>query len=228
VDIQQGLYIVADGMGGERAGEWASQVVINVLPALLATRVKDFTDWRSPAAAESLRLSLADLSNRLREEACGRSGFDGMGSTVVVLVVRDQYAWIGHLGDSRAYLARGGRLQQLTKDHTIVQLLLDCGEITPAETRLHPGRGRLTRFVGMSGQALPEVRLLEIQPGDRLLICTDGLATMVDDDRLSAVLSSGGSLQSVCRRLVDEANAAGGKDNVTVLVLEITVAAQTQ
>jgi len=125
------------------------------------------------------------------------------------------------MGDSRAYFLRDGTLQRLTKDHTIVQLLSDAGEISAEETATHPARGRLTHFVGMEGEPLPETRLLEIHPGDRLLLCSDGLTTLVGDQQLSSIMRHAGPPEITCVRLIQAANEAGGTDNITVIVTDV-------
>lgn len=215
------LFIVADGMGGEMAGELASEIVVETLPGMLRHRLAEFADLVSAPAASALRESLADLSRRMRNESRGQPGLDGMGSTVVAALVGDRHALIGHMGDSRAYLLRDGILRPLTKDHSIVQLLIDYGEIRPDEAAEHPARGQLSRYVGMDGESLPQVAAWEIFPGDRLLLASDGLTGMVRDDELSMILRRHEHPEAACRRLIEAANAAGGWDNITAVVIAI-------
>jgi protein phosphatase len=163
--------------------------------------------------------AIATLSTQLRQQTQYEPGLAGMGSTVVCALVRGSKALVAHLGDSRAYLLRAGRLKQLTRDHTLVQALLQSGEITPEEAATHPARGRLTRAVGMVGEPLPLTRLLELHPGDVVMLSTDGLTGMVSDGQILPILSEPAPLEMQCRRLVDAANAAGGKDNITVVLL---------
>lgn len=217
-DAAAGLYVVSDGLGGHSAGELASKIVVEALPLLLKERLPpsgDLINAVKPASG-----ALRDLSRQVYEQTRGEPGLEGMGATVVLAVVRGAQALIVHLGDSRAYRFHNGRLGRLTNDHSVVQLLIDYGEITPDEARTHPARGCVTRSVGMAGEPVPECRLVELQPGDRLLLCTDGLVGMLVDEEISRILAAGGELEAVCRRLVDAANEAGGRDNVTVLMLE--------
>lgn len=220
-DPEFGLFVVADGMGGECAGELAAEIVIKTLPLLLRQSLSNNTDWSDPRVVEQVGGVLADLSHRVRQESKDQPGLDGMGATVVLTLIRDQQAIVAHMGDSRAYLFQGGRLVQLTQDHSIVQLLLDCGEITLPETVHHPSRGQLTRFIGMSGEPLPAVLRLEVQPGDRLLLCSDGLNGMLADAEISSVLAGNIAPTTACKRLVEAANAAGGRDNVTVVIVAV-------
>jgi protein phosphatase len=144
-----------------------------------------------------------------------------MGSTVVCALVRGNQVLIAHMGDSRAYRLRGGRLKQLTRDHSLVELLIRSGDITLEEAATHPSRGRLTRNIGMDGEPLPQTCLLKHRAGDQLLLCTDGLTGMISDEQIKTILSESSPLETRCQRLVDAANQAGGKDNVTVLLLSI-------
>jgi PPM family protein phosphatase len=216
-----GLFVVADGMGGQAAGALAAGIVVETLPRLLRQRIEASTVLTNPESCELLREILADLSGHLRRDSQERLGLRGMGATVVVAVIRHRQALVGHLGDSRAYLLRNEQLERLTHDHSVTQLLLDHGEITDAESLDHPARGQLTRFVGMEGEALPDVRFLELQPEDRLLLCTDGLSGMLSDEDLRAQLIQRSTPEEVCRNLVSAANEAEGKDNITAVVVDV-------
>lgn len=220
-DPQQGLFLVADGIGGSFAGGLAAKVVVEVLPALLKRKLNGVNKFDGEGALPRILEALADLSNRLRNESKSQPGASGMGSTVVLIVVHGRSAVVAHMGDSRAYRFREGRLEQLTKDHSLVQLLLDCGEIQAEDAATHPAKGHLTRFVGMPQQALPEGRLLDLRPGDHLLLCSDGLTGMLDDQEIVAILAQQASAGELCRLLVAAANEAGGKDNITAVILVI-------
>ena len=220
-DPELGLFLVSDGMGGEAEGALASRIVAKTLPTLVRQRMGSLTDLTAAHAAEKLGQLLAELSDQVYKEAHGRPGLRGMGATVVLALIRGSAALIGHMGDSRAYLLRQGKLQPITHDHSLVQLLLDTGDITPEEAKVHPTRGQITRYVGMAGEALPEVRLAAVEPGDRLLLCSDGLTGMLTDEKLAPILSAGLTPEGTCQRLVAAANEAGGKDNITAVVVDI-------
>lgn len=218
-DDRQQLYIVSDGMGGHLAGELASRLVVEILPQRLRKTLGTTADLADPPIVDRVAAAVSELSGKLRDESRHQPGLDGMGATVVLALIRAAQALVLHLGDSRAYLLRAGRLERLTRDHSIVELLLAGGRISPQQAASHPAKGRLTRYVGMTGRALPETRLVDLHPGDRLLLCTDGLSDMLDDERLREILVREPDLQQVCRRLIDAANDAGGKDNLTALVV---------
>jgi len=199
----------------------ASKIVVETLPRLLQKRMARVRNLGSPKAAKRLHDALTELSTQVYRETHGEPGLEGMGATVVLALVRDAKALVGHMGDSRAYLLRGSQLERLTKDHSIVQLLLDVGEISPEEAATHPARGQVTRSVGMEGEPLPEVRHVELRPADRLLLCTDGLTGLLSDDEILQILQSESEPEAACRHLIDAANQAGGKDNVTAVVLDL-------
>jgi PPM family protein phosphatase len=219
-DDSQGLFIVSDGVGGQFAGELASKIVVQTLPPLLHERLAEIVNWSEARVRELLIEALCGLSNRVRAETKGEAGLEGLGATVVLALIRDASAFIAHMGDSRAYLLRGGTLKQLTKDHSIVQLLMENGEITPEQASTHPSRGQLTRNVGMPGEPLPEARSIAFRPGDRLLLCTDGLTGMLTAQDIRRVLDAESEPETACQRLIDVANMAGGLDNITAVVID--------
>ena len=217
---ERGLFVVSDGMGGHQAGAAASRIVTNVLPTLLE-RELGWDQLSSERVRRSLTRAVRELSGQLREEAKKRPDLAGMGATVALALLAGRHAHIAHLGDSRAYLFRRGRLQQLTADHTVTAALLHLGEIEEKDALGHPARHRLTRYVGMEGEALPDLRVVELRVGDRLLLCSDGLTGMVPDRRIAQVLRRQRTPEEACEALVAAANAAGGRDNVSAIVIDI-------
>jgi protein phosphatase len=220
-DVTQGLYIVADGMGGHNAGEIAAQIVVETLPKLVQRRLVDATAPTSAILARRLKSAVSKLSNNVFEQANSQPDLYGMGATVVMAMIRDGEAIIVHMGDSRAYLLREGKLRPLTKDHSVIQLLLDAGQITPEEAATHPDRNRITASVGMSGDPSPESKRVPLHVGDKLLLCTDGLANMIDEVQITPIMDRAESAEVICKDLIDAANAAGGDDNITVVVIEV-------
>ncbi|MBF0456705.1 MAG: Stp1/IreP family PP2C-type Ser/Thr phosphatase [Nitrospirae bacterium] len=220
VDNEYGLYIVSDGMGGHAAGDMASKAVVDTLPGLIRRNLKNIDSLQSPQAAEALTLAFTELNEQVRSLSKSKAGLAGMGATVVLIIIKDDLALIAHMGDSRAYLLRSGSFAQMTTDHSVVQVLIDSGEITASQAAKHPSRGKITRCIGMSGEVIPDINVTKIFPGDKFLLCSDGLTGMVDDSGIVKILSKCGDLQTACNELVAAANNAGGIDNVTVVLVE--------
>jgi len=216
-----GLYIVSDGLGGECAGALASRVVVDALPEMLRARARALSELSGERAVRVVKEVLVELSAQVSAQTHGEAGLEGMGATVVLALVRGQKALIAHMGDSRAYLFRHGRLRLLTKDHSVVQLLVEAGEISKSEADRHPARGQVTRSVGMEGEPLPEARVVAFRAGDRLLLCTDGLTGMLSDEGIERSLAQETQPQAACRALVESALSNGGKDNVTAVVVDM-------
>jgi len=218
-DPDRGLFIVSDGMGGEQGGALASQVVVKVLPAIIQQRLAELNANSARVIRAQLRQAVCELSHRLFAESAAKIELRGMGATVVVALLGRRSVHLAHLGDSRAYLFRQGRLLQLTDDHSVVGILLRRGEITPDEARSHPAQGRLSRFVGMEGEVLPDVTTVGLRRGYRLLLCSDGLTGILSDNQISSVICRNLGCQETCQQLAAVANASGGRDNITAVLL---------
>jgi protein phosphatase len=219
-DPERGLFIVSDGMGGHVGGELASKIVVEVLSSLLKTRLEGFQDLSEPHVAKYILKTLAEFNEHFRDESNKHANIAGMGATVVLVLVRNAHALISYMGDSRAYLLRKSSLERLTRDHSIVQILVDTGELTPKQAATYPGRSQITRYVGMDGKALPEARLITLHPGDRLLLCSDGLTGMLTDLVITRLLLKHFNPEDACRALILAANAAGGHDNITAVIID--------
>jgi len=197
------LAIVADGMGGHVAGEVASRIAIN--------------------AAASSDLGPTDrvaAGNRaIREEVARDPGLEGMGTTMTLLRVEDNTATIAHIGDSRAYLLRDGELRQVTEDHTVAAEYVAQGQLSREEAASHPQRHMLLRTLGLTRFVDVDEVEVDLAPGDRVLLCSDGLTEMVRDETIGKILADG-SPDEVVWNLVETANDAGGVDNITVVVVD--------
>jgi PPM family protein phosphatase len=227
---KQGIFIVSDGMGGHQAGEVASRIVVSVLPGMiekLAAGIGVPTQSKEPYQ-RVLRDAILQLSQDLRDKSKGQAGLQGMGATVVVAWVRDQRAHMAYMGDSRIYLLRNGKLTQISNDHSVVALLVRHGQITEDEAKDHPARGRLSRYVGMEGDTFSDQRTIVVYTGDRLLLCSDGLTGMVSDDDIEKVLKENQDPDKACKVLIDMANEAGGKDNITAIIINFEAPHGTQ
>jgi PPM family protein phosphatase len=206
--VEPPLYVVADGMGGHRGGQVASQVALETMEEL---------------AGED-KGSLADHVRSANRAVWDRSVEDqqlsGMGTTLTAARVDGASATIAHVGDSRAYLLREGLLRQLTTDHTLVERMIRSGEITEAEADVHPHKNVLTRALGTDEHVEVDEDAVELIDGDRLLLCSDGLTGMVTEDQIQAILETTESPQQAADRLVKAANRAGGIDNISVVVID--------
>jgi len=216
-----GLYILSDGMGGHEGGEVASKMVTEALPINMAPILPASSNFHEHQLLEALQQSICNLNRVIHRKASEVTELMGMGATVVACLVRRNIAAIAHLGDSRAYLMRNGAFEQLTEDHTIVDLLLKLGQISKKQAEKHPARHALTRYVGMEGDMEPEIGLLELKSGDRLLLCSDGLTNEVSNRKIGEILRTESDLNTVCEKLVQTANDAGGRDNITVLIIQV-------
>jgi protein phosphatase len=209
-----GLYLVADGMGGHVAGQLASRLAAEHTVEALAL-VAD----RSATLTEKLRYCVAAANHHVFATAQGKPEVAGMGTTLVALLAGGGRFALAHVGDSRAYLVRGGRIRQLTDDHSLVAELVRRREISPDDAHGHPHRHVLTRAVGVRRSVDPDLAELTPAPGDVIVLCSDGLTTLVQDPEIAALVASESDLDEVCERLVALANARGGDDNVTVALV---------
>jgi len=208
-----GLYLVADGMGGHTAGQVASE-----LAAEASIQAIGALDGASASLAEKLRYTVASANRAIFNTAREKPELAGMGTTLVCLLADEGRCALGHVGDSRAYLVREGRIRQLTDDHSIVGELLRRNQISEDAAREHPHRHVLTRALGVRRSV--EADLLELTPaeGDVFVLCSDGLTNHVEDHEIAKVVAEESDLQEVCERMVDLANGRGGEDNTTILL----------
>jgi serine/threonine protein phosphatase PrpC len=207
--VEEPLFVIADGMGGHRGGEVASRLAVETIAAL----------FRRGEGA------LAEQVQEANRAVFERSSLDravaGMGTTLTAALVEGGRARLAHVGDSRAYLFRRGEMRMLTEDHTLVHRMVQQGEITEAEAERHPQRSVVTRAVGMERSIPVDEIIIDLEPGDRLLICSDGLTGMVDDGTIGRILAGQPDPQRAAEALVTAANEGGGVDNTTVIVVAV-------
>jgi protein phosphatase len=210
------LFVVADGMGGHAGGDVASSLAVTRLESV----DQPFT---SPSEAEkALRDAITDTAGDLIDTVQARPELAGMGTTVSALVMVDDYAVIAHIGDSRIYLYRDDALTQITTDHTFVQRLVDSGRITPEEARYHPRRSVLMRVLGdMDADPELDTFIMPTQPGDRWLLCSDGLSGVVDDPHTAKTLGAGLAPGRTADQLLKQALDGGAPDNVTIVLVDV-------
>jgi protein phosphatase len=204
--VEEPLFAVADGMGGHKGGDVASQLALETIEG-------------EPTA--DLAKRLRDANAAVFERSQSDRSVTGMGTTVTAVVVEGTSALFAHVGDSRAYLLRAGDLRQLTDDHTLVARMVKSGEITEAEAEVHPHRSVLTRALGTEPDVIVDEFDVALTDGDRLLLCSDGLTGMVTEEQIVAILSAAPDPQDASNRLVRAANRAGGVDNITVVVIDV-------
>jgi protein phosphatase len=213
------LFAVADGMGGAQAGELASNLAAAALREDSAERV---------GGEERVDELIQEANRRVYERQTQDSSATGMGTTMTVALVEDGHVAIGHVGDSRAYLVRNRRLEQLTEDHSLVAELVRSGKLSPEEAEAHPQRSVITRALGTDPDVDVDTFSVETEPGDLFLLCSDGLTSMVDDETiLREVERNRGDLSAAAKALVRAANKGGGDDNITVIFFEIGEGGET-
>ena len=206
------VFAVADGMGGAQAGEVASRIAAESFQSA----------QRGDLSPEAYLRSIAETANRrINDLAAEDESRSGMGTTFTAALVEGDDISLGHVGDSRAYLFRDGDLRLLTSDHSLVEELRRQGKLTDEQAEDHPQRSIITRALGPEPEVEVDTMTYKAKPGDVFLLCSDGLTTMIKEDRIAAALSHSSDLDEACRRLVDEANAAGGRDNITVVAFRV-------
>ena len=215
--VRAPIFVVADGMGGAQAGEVASKAAAEAFD-------RDLPD---DPPERFLRETIEAANREIHELARADPSRAGMGTTITAAIVdaENEEVGIGHVGDSRAYRLRGGKLERLTRDHSLVEEMRRKGQITDAQAEDHPQRSIITRALGPEPEVEVDVQTVPAAPGDVFLLCSDGLTTMVGEERIAAVLAGAGSMREAVRALVDEANGAGGRDNITALAFRLDDAA---
>jgi protein phosphatase len=206
------LFVVADGMGGAQAGEVASHIAVEVFE-------RGLPDAGDPE--ERLAQRVREANSKIHERSLAEHGREGMGTTITAVWLEDSQASIAHVGDSRAYLFRDGELRRLTQDHTLVDELVRRGKLTEEQAAEHPQRSIITRALGPEPDVDIDTLTYAVRAGDVLLLCSDGLTAMIPEERIAEILGSSGSLDEAGNRLIDDANAAGGRDNITVVACRL-------
>ena len=217
LDCAQGLFIVADGMGGHAAGEVASEMAVQIVSRELGS-LRGLSDGEAAARMRSaIRKANAAIFDRTLAEHDKR----GMGTTTTVMVLFSRRYLIGQVGDSRAYLLREGQLLQLTKDHSYVQEQVDAGLLTPEQARTHPYSNVITRCVGANEDVAPDVYFGNLEQKDVVLLASDGLTGMLEDEQIAAIMSAEENPEGAVNKMIADANRRGGLDNITAIVVRV-------
>ena len=208
------FFIVADGMGGHAGGQEASQLATNAIQ----THLQEY--WNSPTSSAELLEQAIDQANEeiIKDQQANPERSD-MGTTAVVVIFRKKQCWFGHVGDSRIYRFRNSELEQITEDHTWVAKAMKAGDITPEQARNHPWRHVLSQCLGRKDLHQVDVQTIDVQPKDRLLLCSDGLTEELPDELIADYLQP--SLKQAATTLIEEAKKNGGRDNITVVIAEV-------
>lgn len=220
IDEAIALAVLADGMGGYNAGEVASAMAVDHV-------CDDLARWLAqpggPHDEEEIRAAMVASAQRANQAVFdasqSRAEYAGMGTTLVAALFNEDRVWVGHIGDSRAYRLRGGRLEQLSRDHSLLQEQIDAGLLTPEEAVYSMNRNLVTRAVGVEPQVELEVVGHELRAGDTVLLCSDGLSDMLPDAAIAQVMRANDSLELTGQALIAAANAAGGRDNISVVLV---------
>jgi serine/threonine protein phosphatase PrpC len=232
LDLAEGLFIVADGMGGHAAGEVAAKITVETIGEFIAaTRQKEEATWpfryNHALAFNSNRLAIAieKANERVMAAVAAQPWLKGMGTTVVAGLLNEEILSLAHVGDSRAYLYRDGELTRLTDDHSWVHEQVAAGILTEDEAKSHPLKNVVTRALGGGPSVSPDLRELTFSARDLFIFCSDGLTTMLGDEEISEAAAVSAEPQKLCRKLVDMANEKGGVDNITVVIVHVPVGA---
>lgn len=214
IDPKGRFFIVADGMGGHAGGQEASRIATKIIPTYLDKL------WNGPLDSESLlEQAVMQANEGILQDQSEHPERGDMGTTVVVLMERQGKVWCGHIGDSRFYRLRAARLEQITDDQTWVARAMKVGDLTPAEARVHPWRHVLSQCLGRRDLQQVEIQSVAIEPGDRLLLCSDGLTEEVTDAEIQRCLAVDADCEQIAKSLVETAKNNGGSDNITVVVV---------
>lgn len=206
------VFIVADGMGGHNAGDYASRYAVE-------TVVEEIGASFEKNPVKILGRAIEKANARIRELAREEAAYNGMGTTMVVATCMGKYLEVANVGDSRLYVVND-KIEQITQDHSLVEEMVRMGGIDRASARNHPDKNIITRAIGARDYVEADFFNLELQPGDMVLLCSDGLTNMVDDETIHQILTGNGSLKARAEELVRTANDNGGKDNISVVVIE--------
>jgi len=227
VDEERGLLVLADGMGGHAAGEIAARIAVETFRDVVLgqvdpdeTRLDRHASDHADMLGERMRYAMNQASLRIRQAALRNPSRTGMGTTLVGALLEAGQLHLAHVGDSRAYLWRGRRLERLTRDHTLVQVEVDAGHLSPEQARIAPHKNILVQSIGFHGSVDPDTSTRPLVPDDVVLLCSDGLTDPLDDDAIAAIFRRAGPAE-LADTLVRAALEGGGSDNVTVIVARV-------
>ncbi len=207
------LFLVADGMGGHKAGEYASRFTVESITASISDSKQDGT-------VAILRDAITETNRRLNEEAVHDPSKTGMGTTIVAATITDRMLHVANVGDSRLYVIDRNAIRQITRDHSLVEEMVRLGEMDKADAKVHPDKNIITRAIGVMPDVFVDFFEVELKQGDQILICSDGLTNMIDDEDIKRIVLSQRDIVEKAEKLIETANENGGRDNITVVLIE--------
>lgn len=213
------LFIIADGMGGHKAGEVASSMAIEIIGNDFENNPIDLP-YEDELIINRIEDSISKANREIYHNSIEDEDYFGMGTTITLAYITEDKIFVGHVGDSRAYIYRQNALSQITEDHSLVEELIKNGSISKEEAKLHPQRNIITRAVGTSQQIDVDITIIAKEKDDILLLCTDGLTNMIDEDEIQKIIMLHEDIQTVCDKLVKLSNDNGGFDNITVMAIK--------
>ena len=213
IGVLPNLYIVADGMGGEKAGDYASKSLIGYMLTYIENTMK--------MPIRAIREAIEYANENLFAEGSKNPNLEGMGTTVVAACIIDNTLHVFNVGDSRCYILDESGISQITKDHSLVEMLVSKGEITRESIEYKANKSKITRAVGAEESVLIDSFEVELLGNEYVLLCSDGLTNMVEDEKIYNIVSSGAGVRASAKRLVEEANLSGGSDNISILLIDM-------
>ncbi|MDX1632004.1 MAG: Stp1/IreP family PP2C-type Ser/Thr phosphatase [Thermoanaerobaculia bacterium] len=227
IDPELKMFVVADGMGGHNHGEVASRIAVKAIQEFVEETADNDTTWpfvydsRLQRHSNRLKTAIRMAHDKVLRAIRNDGSLIGMGTTVVGFLLKGSTAAVAHVGDSRAYRLRDGDLELLTQDHTWVNEQVVAGYLSAEQARAHPLKNVVTRALGGESEVVVDVEEIEVVPGDLFVLCSDGLTTMLSDEEIQERLEDEHPMDVTCRHLVQDANAKGGLDNITVVLVEV-------
>lgn len=219
INAQLSFAIVADGMGGHQAGDVASQIAVSAFQRILAQH-EEITNWSAEDGKRLMRIAIRQANDEIFQLAKHMEQYHNMGTTIVASLIWDHMMIIGHVGDSRAYRINEQGIEQLTADHSLVNALVQSGQLTAEEAEHHPRKNVLTRAIGTDDDVEVDVRIMEWNKADTLLLCSDGLSNRVSESQLQQIVMNQQPLEISADQLIALANEAGGEDNITLVLYD--------
>lgn len=222
------LYVVADGMGGHSGGEFASNLAVTTIEEVVRgisddpeATVIEGVNTDDASIGDRLKYAIQMASSKIFDRALYDNSLKGMGTTAVACLLKDGIAHVAHVGDSRAYLIHANKIRQLTKDHSLVAEQVAAGVLSKQDAKGHKLKNVITRSVGYQEDVESDLNSVELHMGDKLLLCSDGLSNMLEDEALEQIISSM-PVKEACKKLVEKANEKGGDDNISAVLIEVT------